>query len=362
MSLTLNKSTLIIFIVIFLVTAGVALILQAIHPITKADVTITCEQINFDTVPENNTHAAPLLNTGLWVKRVTVTDWDELVFRVPGARIPADLMSLTDEGLVTIVQGSPNGRMEIISDPDAFSVRDIFLKGAARISWGASNGDHRIAIQSHDKTAFHECSVSLSTADEVQLRLLDCAFLGRDKETLYEMASGVAEEMTFPISFSISEVVLISTSGRIKFDAHVQEESLEEGAVLIRDVNITNVGCSTSEYTPAGQTRERNTLLRGSVARPEYGPSEVFEVRPGEYIEAEPPVGHLQGFRVGPGFVEASVAYNVKSLTVGSGRAQHQLVRSKLQDIKSNQMLIMIYATALAVFGFVTRFLKKKDA
>jgi hypothetical protein len=362
MTLTLDKPTLIIFIVIFLITAGAALILGTIRPSTTADVSIVCEQINFDTLPEEDVQTQSLLSTRLWVTGVTAMDWSELVFRVPGAWASTDSLFLTDNGVVTIVPNSANARIEILSVPDAFSVRDIFVKGSVRISWGVSNSNHRIAVQSHDNDVSHECSVVLSTGDNVQLRLLDCVFLGRDKEILYETTPGIAEEMVFPISFSTSEAVLISTSGRIKFTAHVQEESPEERTVLIRDINITNVDCLASEYTPAGQTRQRNTVLRGSVARRKYDPGDSFEIRQGEFIEAEPPTGYLEGIRAGSESVEASLMYHVNSLTVGSERAQHQLVRSKLQTVSSNQTLLLIYATAMAVFGFATRFLtKKKD-
>jgi hypothetical protein len=362
MTVSVDKTTLAILVAVFVLTAGVVLVLQAIHPMTTAGVTIACEQINFDTVTDGEPdHSTSLLNTGLWVERVGVSDWHQLVFRIPSAWVAADSGRFGDDGYVTVIPDSPNSRIEITSELEAFSVRDIFIDGRANVSWRVSGNDHHVAIQSLQEPVPTELTVVLSTGDNLQLRLLDCAFLGRDEEILYQTESGVAEEVSFPVSFSTTEAILVSNSGRIEFDARVQVESLEEPLILIREINVVNVGCSVSEYTPDGRTRERNSLVRGSVNRPEYDPNDDYEIRSGEFFNAEPSVGYLQDFRVTPELAEASVVYQVKSLTVGSfEQAQQQLVRSRLDIVKNNQILILIYTISLATFGFITKYLLKR--
>ncbi|UCG50929.1 MAG: hypothetical protein JSW58_12105 [Candidatus Latescibacterota bacterium] len=362
MTVPIDKTSLIILIVVVVLTAGIVLVLQTIRPVTTASVTVTCEQINFDTVANGKAdYSTSILNTGLWVESVSVSDWHQLLFRVPPAWAAEDSRRFVDNGLVTVVPNSPNSRIEIMSDLEAFSVRDVFIGGRVGVSWRVNGNEHHVTIRSHPESVPTELSVVLSTGDSLQLRLVDCAFLGRGSEMLHETKLGVAEEISFPVSFSRTEAILVSDSGRIQFDARVQAESSEEPLILIRDITVADVGCGVSEYTPDGRLRERNTLVRGGVLFPEYDPDDDYEIQSGEFVGAEPAVGQLAELRVTSGFAEASIVYQVKSLTVGSfDRAQQQLVRSKLDVVKNNQILILIYTTSLAVFVFITKYLLKR--
>lgn len=359
MNVAIDKTSVVILIIVVLLTAGIVVVLRGIRSPTTASVTIACEQIDFDTVAEGGEGTAvSLFDTGLWIESVRLEKWQQLVFRVPAQWETAQSRRLADAGLVTVEPATANAQIEIVSDPESFSLRDLFLDGSARISWRVNGPEQHVAIRSSAAV-----STVLSAGDSLRLRLVDCTFVGRSGSVLSATKPEMTEEVTCPVSFARRDVRVLSKTGQIELEARLQSEVSSDPVVLLRDVEISHAVCAAEEYTPAGRLRSRNTLVRGSVHRPEYGADDEYEIRSGESFDVEPSDGHLEAFVINGEFAEASIVYQARSLVVGSfQRAQHQLIRSKLDEARSNELLILIYTLSLGIFGFLTKFLlRKKD-
>lgn len=360
-----DRRSVLVLLFVVIITAAVVLILHAMRPPTTASVTIACRQMNFDTSAQDiGGRSASLLGTRLWVEDVRVSTWKRVTFRVPPAWTKSNSHAGVSDPAVTIAPNSPNSRIELRSALEAFALRDIFVDGRATLSWRVSGDDQRIRVQPLADADGAEVSVVVSTGDSLTLRLLDCSFLGPDGELLYKTKSGVTEETMMPVSFATAEVNIVGDSGRIEVAARLQAEGREDPLIPIRGIDVANVNCGMREYTQSGTPQERNTLVRGSVHRPEYGADDGEEIRSGEFVDVEPAVGRLEALRVAPDLVEASVVYRARSLQAGAfENAKRQLVRSRLDAIMGNRMLLLIYTTSLAVFAFIMNYmLKKKES
>jgi hypothetical protein len=357
-----DKRSVVILLVVVILTAFAVVVLHAIRPPTTANVTIACQQVNFETTARgNNGQPVSLLATRLCVEDVRVSTWKRVTFRVPPAWAKRNSHPWVSGGSVTITPNSPNSRVELRSELEAFAVRDIFIDGRATLSWRVSGDDQRIHVQPIEGAGVTEVSVVVSTGDSLRLSLLECRFQGAGGETLYESKAGVTEEMVIPVSFATAEVNIVGNSGEVDMGARLQAEGREDPLVPIRGIEVANLNCGIREYTQAGMSEERNTLVRGSVRRPEYAADDEEQIYSGEVVVVDPAVGRLGELRVTPELVEASVVYRARSLTAGAfEHARRQLVRSRLDAITSNRMLLLIYTASLAVFGFVTNHLLKK--
>lgn len=354
-SILINKLNAKILGAAVIVTIGAVTILNSIRPAITVEANIECEQVNFDVIINDDVPGSkPILSSSLWAERISITECDRLTFRVPPAYQVTAFTPPNRGREIRIAPASRSSRIEIRSGLDAFSVRDILVGDGARVSWKIAEGNQRVDLRCEEDQA--ELLAIIATSDSLYLTLLDCAFVDGEGNTLHRTSTSTVEHFAFPVSFAKRKAIATSRSGRLRLDVVTQPISSEESVTLMRDIRVANVDYITSEYTPSGDTRERNTIASGQVRRPAYGHDDSFPIQRGDYVHAKPQQALLQSLHAGTALLVTSLVYDVQSLKVGAFEsARHELVKSKLDSIKSSPTLVVIYTASLALFGLLTR-------
>ncbi|UCE18783.1 MAG: hypothetical protein JSV84_00040 [Gemmatimonadota bacterium] len=362
MKVAVDKITLLILLGIIVVTTIAVVILQSIRPMITAEIRVTCEQINFDTPrPEANHPKVSLLNSGLWITKAKVSQFDRILFKAPRSIRATELARLSDGTQIVISPTSPNGHVTLSSSEEAFSLRDVFMESAARTSWGVHNTSQYILILNTEDQDQGELSASFSTGDSLHFILYNCAFLNHRGEMLYQTEQDAEESFAFPVSFGQRQANVVAYSGQLELEIESQPESYAENIDVLRELPVKNVDYSKKEYSQTGEIRERNTIVTGVLKRPAYSLEDSVKIQKGDFITATPGEGFLESLRADSSSLVVSIKYDVRSMKIGPYRnAEHELVRSKLVTLWKNQTLIIIYTVSIALFSLITNFIVRR--
>ena len=357
-----DKVSITILVIILIIVSVTVLILQSIRPDLIAYVDIKCRQINFELKPlvEAN-QPVLLLHNNLWIKEARIDKFDRIRIKAAPSIQNTELDQLAPENIIIISPRSSSSYVKIKSELDAFSISDLFIKSAVNFSFGILDSGFHIELQKNENTDNSEYVANFSLGDTIYLSLLNCEFLDRDENRLYQTNTNIEEIFAFPVSLVQPYLVAMANSGILKFEAEWQIESLSKDVELIKDIEISNINYYMREYILGGKIKEQNTVLSGKVRRIGYSSDDSVNIRKDMVIKAQPQEAKLNYLTASSSSIEAHLLYKVRSLRLVQDKdVEHELVKSKLELLMKNKTLVAIYSLSIIVFGIVLNLLIKK--
>ena len=122
----------------------------------------------------------------MWVKEAKITRFKKIIFKGSPSIHESELAKYCDDREFIVSPGSSNSYVEIVSQEEAFSLRDILIMSDISFTWSVEDNLHNIVIQKIGVENQNEMSVDFSTGDSLRLALFNCQFINRNGKILYE--------------------------------------------------------------------------------------------------------------------------------------------------------------------------------
>lgn len=363
MRIVINKTTLVILFIAIAITAILVFILKSIRSPLTAHVKVESEQIRFDLDKNRYPNNMSILNANLWANRAKISSFKQVQFRISPSAMPTDLLRFCDGNLVTISQASLDGSIAFVSNPESFSLRDMFLKGNASLVWRINEATHYIIIKNSNERNPSGISVVFSTGDSIEVQVYNCTFLDRNGEILYKTKPGDLEVLTFPMSSANSGVTVLANFDSLDLEIEMQDEVLAENLILLRGLNIKNVQFVKQERMTNGEIRDIDSIIGGSIRRLSYSSNDWVKINKGDLLLPVPNSCELISLSSKLNGLESEMRYLVKSFRVGNRYgAKTELVKSKLDILKESPTFVAVYGVALLIFGLLTKLVVEKKS
>jgi len=359
----IDKAHVLTLVGIVALTAIVVGFLSTIREPTMVQVSVKCEQINFAlTVRTEVRRALSFMNSPFWIRHAKLVKFGKIMFGAPPSLPALHLAHYRDETEITISPVSADSYVEIVSQVEAFSLRDVFVERDVSVSWGLVGDSYRVLIGNINEEGEGQISIDFSTGDSLRLQLFDCVFLDRNGAELHRTGRQSVEQVDIPISKVRPQAIVIANPGGIEMRLRPQVESFAEGIDLLSELAVDKVDFLKEERLSENTgLRDRNTILEGRVRLPEYAPNDSVGIQKGDYIRPLPKRGLLKQLKLDSSSVNVLLEYNARSLMVGPHESSgHELVRSTLEKILDNRILVVIYTVSMAIFYFVVHFIIKR--
>jgi hypothetical protein len=356
------KVKLVILLTILLIITIVVITLKAISPSTNMEITIKCEQLNFKLDDADNKNNI-IHFSSFWINEVKLSNFSKITFKGSPAVHQSGLYKYSDKREFTISPASANSYVQVTSQEEAFSLRDMFNLSGALIYWSIEDTIHQyISLRKNSMGDKDKMSIRFSTGDSLHLLIYDCVLTDQKGNSLYETGSNEAVILDIPVSFSLQELNAVAGSGVLETELTSQTELLKQQPELLNGLEIKNVDYTREERIMSSlEPVFRNTVLDGTIRRPAYDLRELVQIQKGDFIKPQPSHGILRSLRINHGSLNVLLDYYAKSLKIGPYKqTEHELVKSEFDILYENDILFIIYTISITLFNLVMNFLKKE--
>jgi len=362
MKFTIDKTKFPIFIsaVVFAIIGVV--ILHNIRPSITVDARIHSEQVNFDLKKLDNPQPFCFPNSNLWILRAKIQEFKTIMFKASPEIENSKLINFCDGRKFLITPISNTGYAVIKSQKGTFSLNEIFFEADIAVSWKGNGIFHNIAIKNITETDSLDISSEFSIGDTLSLTLYNCAFRDSNERILYKTNPNKLERFTIPISFANPHVLARAKNNKLDIEIEVEVDAFTEDIEILKDLQIKNLNFLQQKYDAAGKIKEKNCLLNSSFKRARYSADDSVVIRKGDFIKSRPDNTFLKFLKIEAKALMLQLQYrNVSSFKVGPrADAEQELVKSLLDILRANELLIIIYSIAVIIFGVLTNLIVKK--
>ncbi len=361
MKYTFDKLKISIFVIALVITSIVILILYNVRPSINIDAEIYSKKINFEIKKSDNPKPFSFPNSSLWILNSKIQNFERIQFKASKKNEDENLISKSTNQKFNILPNSNTSYVSFTSQREDFCLSNIYFKTDIAASWLVYGSSHLLEIKNKKETDTTKIYSEFSTGDTLEISLYNCIFTDSSGVSLYKTKVNTIEEFIIPIS-SANPFVLVRTNNKMGMEVQVEADAFDEDIDLLKDIHIKNLDFKEQEFDAAGNPKIKNSLIKATIKRNSYTTDELVELNKGDNINPSPDNILLKSLKINDENLYLNLCYeNVNSLKVGKDvNNEKEMVKSTLEILGSNKLLIVIYGITMILFGLLTNFIIKK--